>query len=207
MSNTAMGNAYHDNAKLTWHICARCLAWLGSGEHRFLGKVGCVMPDFSEAEEKEFKAFKDKGIMRCYRCFILGQDCCVVSIMDRFGPVWANLGHVNPTQVPDALTDEFDAVFSRLTSITEGVVERKVCNPAYQEPAPTAAKPAEGAAPAPPPVPKYLVQTGPITADEKREMLYKVRDICGPLSKTLSKYVYIGRYGPVWATLAHIDPI
>jgi len=78
--------------RFTYHICARCVAFFGDGEHKYLGKIGCLMPDITEDNVDLFKEwYVESGgdekarFMRCFRCFINNQECVAVSI-------WSNLG-------------------------------------------------------------------------------------------------------------------
>jgi hypothetical protein len=87
MSNTDLGNDYVDNAIITFHTCSRCVSWMGDGHTRYLGQVGCRMPILTDNNAKLFQEYTDKGIMKCFRCFNLGQDCCVVSTAGLSGPV------------------------------------------------------------------------------------------------------------------------
>jgi hypothetical protein len=79
MSNTELGNDYVDNAVITFHTCSRCIAWMGDGHTRYLGRFGCCMPVLTDSNAKLYEEYTDKGVMKCFRCFNLGQDCCVVS--------------------------------------------------------------------------------------------------------------------------------
>jgi hypothetical protein len=89
MANTNLGNDYVDNAELTYHCCARCIAWLADGYFRYLGKVGCCMPTLSENNAKDLEEYTAKGVLKCFRCWQMGGDCCVVSdwvVLGNFGP-------------------------------------------------------------------------------------------------------------------------
>jgi hypothetical protein len=37
------------------------------------------MPVLTDSNAKLYEEYTDKGVMKCFRCFNLGQDCCVVS--------------------------------------------------------------------------------------------------------------------------------
>lgn len=103
MSNNDAGNVYWDHSVITYHICARCVAWLSKGDWRFLGKVGCrmVVPDGDTT--LALQPQMDNGTMKCGRCFVRSDDCCAVSFwvkMDFFGPFWAILGRSDPFPAP-----------------------------------------------------------------------------------------------------------
>jgi hypothetical protein len=93
MSTAALGNDYVDNAKLTWHICARCLAWMATGEIRWLGLVGCCFPEPDGSNADLYQDFMDSGVLKCFRCWEKKDDCVVVSPCV---PIWAILGRANP---------------------------------------------------------------------------------------------------------------
>ena len=70
----------------TYHVCGRCVFFFGDGEYKFLGKVGCLMPDISDENEDLFKEWcvetadgEKAGFKRCFRCFISNQECVAVS--------------------------------------------------------------------------------------------------------------------------------
>jgi hypothetical protein len=100
MDATAVGNDYMDNGMATYHICARCVTAFATGSIRYLGKFGCHMPVPSEDDGGPFKEWEDKGIMKCLRCWNLGQDCCVVSVRGLESLTWAILSQADTIQGP-----------------------------------------------------------------------------------------------------------
>jgi hypothetical protein len=83
MSSNDLGDDYVDNAEITFHVCARCIAWLAAGNWRYLGLVGCSMPVPIDENAALLEEFMGVGILKCFRCWNKGQTCCVVS---RNGP-------------------------------------------------------------------------------------------------------------------------
>jgi len=87
MNATKVGNDIMESGKPSYHVCARCIAFYGDGEYKFLGEVGCYMPNVNLSNMhlyKEWAVKTDNGevaeFKRCLRCFINNQECVAVSI-------------------------------------------------------------------------------------------------------------------------------
>jgi hypothetical protein len=68
MSNTPLGNDYVDHAKMTFHVCARCVSWMGDGYSQYLGKHGCCMPVLTGNNADLLEEYTEEGILKCFRC-------------------------------------------------------------------------------------------------------------------------------------------
>jgi hypothetical protein len=79
MSTCDIGNDYVDNAKLSWHVCARCLAFFGTGDVRWLGVIGCCFPDPEGPNGTLYQEYIESGVLKCFRCWEKNDDCVVVS--------------------------------------------------------------------------------------------------------------------------------
>ena len=84
MSTTDVGNDYVDNAKLSWHVCGRCLAWMGKGDVRWLGMIGCCFPVPDAGNAQLFQDYMNSGVLKCFRCWEKDDACVVVSAEEPF---------------------------------------------------------------------------------------------------------------------------
>jgi hypothetical protein len=90
------------------------------------------------------------------------------------------LGHVNAAQVPEELTSRFGDVYFMLKCLDTDKIDRVVDNPQYRAPL-------EGQDPPANAPPQYITESVELSAEERRNYRYDIRDICSPLAKTLSK--------------------
>jgi hypothetical protein len=93
LNATAVSNDMVDNSQPTQHLCHRCVMFYADGSYRWMGRVGCYMPDMTRDKRDMYAAWTvktDDGAIvqyaRCFRCWNSGQECCAVSIWPLDGP-------------------------------------------------------------------------------------------------------------------------
>ena len=82
-----ISNLIARDAKRTFYVCGRCIYYFSKGEFFFMGKAGCCFVPLTDANREIYAAWQlavsddeSDGFMKCFRCWIIGQECIAVRI-------------------------------------------------------------------------------------------------------------------------------